>query len=199
MSLTPSNMLPIGTRALDFILPSTEGTAVDLASQRGDSGTVILFICNHCPYVIHIADALAKTAREYMPKGIGFVAINSNDASEFPEDSMENMIREKQNRNYPFPYLFDDSQEVARSYDAACTPDIYLFNSDLRLVYRGQFDESRPQRISSGNYVSRHEKPTGKDLRAAMDCLLQGIPITSDQKPSIGCNIKWKPDIERVG
>ncbi|MCY4149656.1 MAG: thioredoxin family protein [Gammaproteobacteria bacterium] len=199
MSLTPSNMLPIGTRAPDFSLPSTEGTMVDLASQCGERGTVVLFICNHCPYVIHIADTLAGTAREYMAKGIGFVAINSNDTSAYPEDGMEYMIREKQDRNYPFPYLIDDSQEVARAYDAACTPDIYLFDSDLRLVYRGQFDDSRPGRVSSGNYDSTGKQPTGRDLRAAMDCLLQEIRVPDDQKPSIGCNIKWKPSFEPSG
>ena len=192
-------MLPIGTLAPDFLLPSTEGTTVDLSSQRGQKGTVVLFICNHCPYVIHIANALAGTAREYMTQGIGFVAINSNDTSAFPEDGMEYMIREKRDRNYPFPYLLDDSQKVAQSYDAACTPDIYLFNSDLRLVYRGQFDDSRPRRISSGNYDSTSEQPTGRDLRAAMDCLLGGFPVPNDQKPSIGCNIKWKPGLEPSG
>ena len=196
MSMTPSSMLPIGTRAPDFSLPSTEGTSIDLDSQRGKSGTVILFICNHCPYVIHIADALAETAREYMAKGIGFVAINSNDTLAFPEDGMEYMIRDKRDRNYPFPYLLDDSQKVARSYEAACTPDIYLFDRDLLLVYRGQFDDSRPRRISSGNYNSTSGQPTGRDLRAAMDCLLKGFPVPDNQKPSVGCNIKWKPGFE---
>lgn len=199
MSLTPSNMLPIGTPAPDFLLPSTDGTAVDLISQRGERGTVVLFICNHCPYVIHIAGALAATAREYMAKGIGFVAINSNDTSAFPEDGMEYMIREKQDRSYPFPYLLDESQKVARSYDAACTPDIYLFDCDSRLVYRGQFDDSRPGRISPGNYDATSAQPTGSDLRTAMDCLLEGVPVPKDQKPSIGCNIKWKPGFEPSG
>ncbi len=198
MTLTPSNMLPIGTLAPDFSLPSTEGMAIDLASQRGERGTVVLFICNHCPYVIHIASALAGTAREYMAKGIGFVAINSNDTSAFPEDSMQNMILEKRDRSYPFPYLIDDSQEVARSYDAACTPDIYLFDSDLKLVYRGQFDDSRPGRVSPGSRDSRGKQPTGRDLRAAMDCLLRGVPVPNDQKPSMGCNIKWRPGFESL-
>lgn len=198
MALTPSNMLPIGTRAPDFSLTSTEGLTIDLDSQRGEKGTAVLFICNHCPYVIHIADVLARTAQQYMAKGIGFVAINSNDTLAFPEDSMENMIREKQDRGYPFPYLLDDSQEIARSYDAACTPDIYLFDAGLKLVYRGQFDDTRPHRISSGNYDFTSKQPTGRDLRAAMDCLLQELPIPKDQIPSIGCNIKWKPDSDHL-
>ena len=196
MALTPSTMLPLGTRAPDFSLPSTDGETVSLDGQRGERGTVVMFICNHCPYVIHIADALAGTARDYMAKGIGFVAINSNDTEAFPADNLENMVREKASRGYPFPYLLDPSQEVARAYDAACTPDIYLFDGDLELVYRGQFDDSRPNRISSGNYDSSDSRPTGGDLKAAMDSLLSGEPVAGDQKPSMGCNIKWKPGNE---
>lgn len=196
MALTPSTMLPLGTRAPDFSLPSTDGEAVSLDGQRGERGTVVMFICNHCPYVIHIADALAGTAHDYMARGIGFVAINSNDTEAFPADNLENMIREKASRGYPFLYLLDASQEVARAYDAACTPDIYLFDGDLELVYRGQFDDSRPNRISSGNYDSSGSSPTGGDLKAAMDALLSGEPVAGDQKPSMGCNIKWKPGNE---
>ena len=196
MTLTPSAMLPLGTRAPEFSLPSTDGETVSLAGHRGDRGTVVLFICNHCPYVIHIADALAETARAYMDRGIGFVAINSNDTEAFPDDSLENMIRERESRGYPFPYLLDASQEVARAYDAACTPDIYLFDGNLELVYRGQFDDSRPNRVSPGNYDSSGSRPTGRDLKAAMDALLAGHPVPGDQQPSMGCNIKWKPGNE---
>ena len=196
MALTPSSMLPLGTTAPDFALPSTGGQVVKLSNRTGSRGTVVLFICNHCPYVIHIADSLAQVAAEYMEKGIGFVAINSNDTSAYPDDNMENMIREKQRRGYPFPYLLDETQDVAKAYDAACTPDIYLFDADLRLVYRGQFDDSRPNRISSGNYDSSDNSPTGADLKAAMDALLAGESVPGDQKPSVGCNIKWKPGNE---
>ncbi len=189
-------MRPLGTKAPDFSLLSTEGTVIHLADQRGDRGTVVAFICNHCPYVIHMADALAETAREYMTKGIGFIAINSNDAASYPEDSLENMILEKQARGYPFRYLLDESQEVAKSYDAACTPDIYLFNDHMELIYRGQFDDSRPQRISSGHYGPSGLHSTGRDLKAAMDALLQRTPVPTNQKPSMGCNIKWKPGNE---
>ncbi len=196
MALTPSTMLPLGTRAPEFSLPSTEGETLSLADRRGDRGTVVMFICNHCPYVIQIADALTGTAREYMARGIGFVAINSNDTAAFPADNLENMIREKAHRGYPFPYLLDSSQEVARAYDAACTPDIYLFDGNLELVYRGQFDDSRPNRISPGNYDASGSRSTGRDLKAAMDALLSGEPVAGDQKPSMGCNIKWKPGNE---
>ncbi len=192
MTLTPSSSLPLGTTAPDFALPSTEGETVSLADRQGAVGTVVLFICNHCPYVIHIADRLAEVAGEYQAKGIGFVAINSNDTEAYPDDSLENMIREKTRRGYPFPYLLDESQEVARAYDAACTPDIYLFDGDRKLVYHGQFDETRPRRISSGNYDAT-STPTGADLIAAMDALILDTPVPADQKPSVGCNIKWKP------
>lgn len=196
MSLTPSTMLPLGTKAPDFSLPSTDGETVSLTARRGDRGTAVLFICNHCPYVIHIADALAETAREYMAKGIGFIAINSNDTEAYPADNLENMIRERESRGYPFTYLLDASQAVARAYDAACTPDIYLFDGDLALVYRGQFDDSRPIRMSPGNYDSPDNPCTGRDLKAAMDALLSGQPVPGDQMPSMGCNIKWKPGNE---
>jgi peroxiredoxin len=196
MALTPSKMLPLGTTAPDFSLPSTEGPTVSLSERTGKRGTVVAFICNHCPYVIHIADALAAVAGEYMMKGIGFVAINSNDTKTYPDDNMENMVREKKKRGYPFPYLLDESQQVAKAYDAACTPDFYLFDGSRRLVYRGQFDASRPARISSGNYGSGEKEPGGEDLKAAMDALLAGKPVPEEQQPSVGCNIKWKPGNE---
>ena len=196
MALTPSTMLPLGTKAPPFDLPSTEGKNFSLENCRGERGTVVLFICNHCPYVIHIAEKLAAVSATYMEKGIGFVGINSNDTEAFPDDNMENMVREKATRGYPFPYLLDETQSVARAYDAACTPDIYLFDADDRLVYRGQFDATRPNRVASGNYNSDGVTPSGKDLIAAMDALLADEPVATDQIPSVGCNIKWKPGNE---
>ena len=196
MALTPSTMLPLGTAAPAFELPATNGDQVSLNHCQGAHGTVVLFICNHCPYVIHIADKLSQVAREYMDRGVGFVAINSNDTVAYPDDSMENMVLEADKRGYPFPYLLDESQAVAKAYDAACTPDIYLFDGELKLVYRGQFDASRPNRIASGNYNSDGVTTTGEDLIAAMDALLNGEPVSSEQTPSVGCNIKWKPGNE---
>lgn len=193
MVMTTSNMLALGHKALSFSLPDTEGNIVTLSDYNGNKGLVIAFICNHCPYVIHIAPQLAKVAREYQKKGIAFVAINSNDTEQYPEDDMSHMIKEKQNRQYPFAYLLDEKQDVAKSYSAACTPDIYLFNSEQKLVYRGQFDQSRPTRISSGNYDSSKHLATGSDLINAMDALLDERHIDSNQTPSMGCNIKWKP------
>ena len=180
MSLTPSSMLPLGTTAPDFSLVSTEGHTVSLDDCRGSRGTVVLFICNHCPYVIHIAGKLAEIAATYQDRGIGFVAVNSNDTEAYPDDNMDNMIVEKKKRGYPFPYLLDDTQQVAKAFDAACTPDIYLFDADLKLVYRGQFDATRPNRISSGNYDSSGIIPTGEDLASALDALLDGRPIKVD-------------------
>jgi peroxiredoxin len=194
MAMTASNMLALGQQAADFCLPDTEGNNVSLANYNGSKGLVIAFICNHCPYVIHIAPQLTKVALEYQKKGIDFVAINSNDIEQYPEDDMSHMIEEKRNRNYPFAYLLDEKQDVAKAYSAACTPDIYLFNGDQKLVYRGQFDASRPTRISSGNYDSTKHQATGSDLTQAMDALLEGQHINSNQTPSIGCNIKWKLD-----
>lgn len=189
-------MLPLGTKAPQFDLPSTEGENFSLDNCRGEKGTVILFICNHCPYVIHIAEKLSAVSANYMDKGIGFVGINSNDTSAFPDDNMENMVLEKRARGYPFPYLLDETQAVAKAYDAACTPDIYLFDANDRLVYRGQFDATRPNRIASGDYNSEGVTPSGKDLVAAMDALLTDRPMPTDQIPSVGCNIKWKPGNE---
>ena len=184
MALTPSNMLPLGTRAPDFHLPDTSGRTVSLADFSKDKLLMVAFICNHCPFVKHIRAGLAQLADDYMPRGVGFVAINANDVQAYPDDSMENMQKEVQEAGYHFPYLLDESQSVAHAYDAACTPDFYLFDEARNLVYRGQIDASRP-----GNDIP----VTGEDLRKAMDIALAGGEISPDQTPSVGCNIKWKP------
>jgi peroxiredoxin len=194
MAMTPSNMLPLGHKAASFSLPDTDGNTVSLSDYEGSQGLVVAFICNHCPYVIHIAPQLAKIAQQYQKKGIAFVAINSNDIEQYPDDDMAHMIEEKRTRQYPFAYLLDEKQEVAKAYYAACTPDLYLFNGEQKLVYRGQFDGSRPTRISSGNYDSSAHQATGRDLIQAMDALLDGRHIDTTQTPSMGCNIKWKAD-----
>ena len=183
MARTPSTMLPLGTKAPAFELPNVDGRMVRLADAAGPKGTVVMFICNHCPFVKHVADQLAAMGREYLPRGIGFVAISSNDVSSHPADSPEQMVREAEDRGYPFPYLYDESQQVAREYHAACTPDFFFFNAGLGLVYRGQLDGSRP-----GNGIP----VTGEDLRSALDAVLAGRPAPTEQKPSLGCNIKWK-------
>lgn len=184
MARTPSNMIPLGTPATDFILwePLTNSKK-SLQELKGEKGTLIMFICNHCPFVKHINHKLVEIANTYIPKGIAFIAINSNDIENYPEDAPEKMIEVSKELGYPFPYLFDETQEVAKAYDAACTPDFYLFDQNLLLVYRGQMDSSRP-----GNDIPT----TGEDLINAMECLLNNQPIPSDQKPSLGCNIKWK-------
>ena len=183
MAKTPSTMLALGTRAPDFRLPDTEGAVVSRDDSATAPGLLVMFLCNHCPYVQHIRGGLADFAREYRAKGLAIVAINANDVSSHPDDSPEKMKVEKKGYGYVFPYLYDESQEVAKAYAAACTPDFFLFDGARQLVYRGQFDDSRP-----GNGVA----VTGKDLRAACEALLSGRPITADQRPSIGCNIKWK-------
>jgi peroxiredoxin len=177
-------MLPLGTIAPDFELPSVDGRMVDYAAAAGPRGTVVMFICNHCPFVKHVADELARLGREYLPRGVGVAAISSNDVASHPADSPEQMVHEAEERGYPFPYLYDETQEVAKAYHAACTPDFYLFDAERRLVYRGQLDPSRP-----GGDVP----VTGRDLRAAIDALLAGLPPVAAQVPSLGCNIKWKP------
>jgi peroxiredoxin len=187
MSLTPSTMLPLGTVAPAFRLPDTDGTQVDLDSFRGAPALLLIFLCNHCPYVKHVRQALADLAREYQKKGVAVVGISSNDAIAYPADDLEHMAEEKAAIGYTFPYLFDESQEVAKAYNAACTPDFYVFDRDLRLVYRGQMDDSRP-----GNGA----RVTGKDLRAALDAVLSSQQVSEEQRPSIGCNIKWKPGNE---
>jgi peroxiredoxin len=180
-------MLPLGTRAPDFSLVNVDGRTVSLADFKGQPALLVAFICNHCPFVKHIADALAQFTAEYMAKGVAVVGINSNDASNYPADSPEQMVREAEERGYQFPYLYDDTQDVAKDYQAACTPDFFLFDANQKLVYRGQFDDSRPD---SGVPV------TGKDLRAALDAVLAGKKLSENQRPSIGCNIKWKPGNE---
>ncbi len=183
MALTPSTMLPLGTQAPDFSLPDTDGKTVSRKGFDGKKGLLVMFICNHCPYVKHVRQELARIGEEYQKKDIGVVAINANDAANYPEDSPEAMKREKAAQGYTFPYLYDATQETAKAYTAACTPDFFVFDSRGRLIYRGQLDDSRP-----GN-----DAPvTGKDLRRALDTLLTGETISLEQKPSIGCNIKWR-------
>ena len=189
MVRTPSTMLPLGTSAPDFSLVNVDGRTLSFADVAGTEGTVVMFICNHCPYVKHVAGQLALLGRDYLSRGVGFVAISANDVSTHPADSPEQMVREAEERGYPFPYLYDDTQQVAQAYHAACTPDFYLFDAAGRLVYRGQLDPSRP-----GNDVP----VTGRDLRAAIDALLAGKPPVAQQIPSLGCNIKWKAGNEPV-
>ena len=183
MALTPSTMLPLGTTAPDFKLPDTNGKTVSPADFKDKSALLVLFICNHCPYVKHIRTGLAELGRDYTSRNVGIVGINSNDVANYPDDSPAKMKEEVRSAHYTFPYLYDESQAVAKAYRAACTPDIYLFDKDRKLVYRGQFDDSRP-----GNGIP----VTGKDLRAALDAVLAGKPVSTNQKASIGCNIKWK-------
>ncbi|MDC0358669.1 thioredoxin family protein [Oligoflexia bacterium] len=184
MSLTPSTMLPLGTIAPEFSLPDTvSGEVVALSDLKSDIATVIMFICNHCPYVVHVRDELVKLGNDYLGNNISFVAISSNDADTHPDDAPDKMKALSSQLKFPFPYLYDESQAVAKAYHAACTPDFYLFDKDLKLVYRGQLDDSRP-----GNSMP----VTGVDLRDALDAILGGRAVSSDQKPSVGCNIKWK-------
>ncbi|MFM1879048.1 MAG: hypothetical protein RLZZ241_1914 [Bacteroidota bacterium] len=186
MARTPSNMLPLGTIAPDFCLPdvvSQNNRAFN--SIRGKKGTVIAFLCNHCPYVKHINEALVNLAKTYQPLGIAFAGISSNDVLAYPEDGPKEMIETAALAGYNFPYLYDASQKVAKAFNAACTPDFYLFDASDKLVYRGQLDNSRP-----GNMIP----VSGADLERAMTCLIENLPIPQDQKPSMGCNIKWKPN-----
>ena len=183
MALTPSTMLPLGTAAPDFKLPDTGGKMVSLADFKGQPALLVVFICNHCPYVIHLRAGLAQLARDYLPRNVGMAGISSNDAANYPADSPDKMKEEAKKAGYLFPYLYDETQAVAKSYRAACTPDIFLFDRNQRLVYRGQFDASRP---NNGIPV------TGNDLRAALDAVLAGKAVSEKQIPSIGCNIKWK-------
>jgi len=182
-----STMLPLGTQAPPFRLPDTKGTMVTLSDFKSAIGLVVVFMCNHCPYVKHIRSGLAQLARDYQTRNVRVLGISSNDAENYPQDSLARMKIEAEQAGYIFPYLYDETQEVAKAYRAACTPDIYLFDSGLRLAYRGQFDSSRP---------GSNLPVTGKDLRFAIESLLAGKPIPAEQVPSIGCNIKWKPGNE---
>jgi len=184
MSLTYSEMMPLGTDAPDFTLPDTiSGNTVSLAELKSEVGTVIMFICNHCPYVIHVEKEMVAIANEYKQKGIAFVAISANDVNNYPEDAPDKMKEKALQENYPFPYLYDETQEVAKAYHAACTPDFFVFDGAVKCVYRGRMDDSSP-----GN-----GKPlTGTDLRHTLDALVDNTDISAKQYPSMGCNIKWK-------
>ena len=177
-------MLALGTPAPDFALPDTQGKLVRREDFGNAPALLVMFLCNHCPYVKHVQQGLAQLAKEYKAKGVAVVGISANDVSKYPEDSPAKMAQEAQQAGYVFPYLYDESQEVAKAYRAACTPDFFLFDRTRKLVYRGQLDDSRP-----GNNVP----VTGKDLRAALDAVLAQRPVPADQRPSMGCNIKWKP------
>ncbi len=187
MVKTASTMLSLGEKAPDFSLPNVDGRTVSLDDFGQASALLVIFMSNHCPFVKHVAEELARLGKDYQARGAAIVGINSNDVDNYPEDSPKNMQNEVQIRGYTFPYLFDESQEVAKAYRAACTPDFFLFDKDRWLVYRGQLDSSRP-----GNDLPIN----GEDLRAALDAVLQGKPVVQEQKPSIGCNIKWKEGAE---
>lgn len=184
MAYTESTMLELGTKAPDFSLPDTiSGKNIRLNDIASDKATVVMFLCNHCPYVIHVNSEIVKLVRDYQSKGVNFVGISSNDAENYPQDGPDEMKIHAEKVGYNFPYLYDETQEVARAYDAACTPDFYVFDQDLKLAYRGRLDDARP----------KNDHPlTGKDLRAAIDAVLAGEPVSEKQYPSGGCNIKWK-------
>jgi thiol-disulfide isomerase/thioredoxin len=187
MAATPSTMLPLGTPAPGFSLPDTvSGKQVSLADFAGKP-LVVMFLCNHCPFVKWVRSEVARLAKDYASKGVGFVAISSNDVENYPDDSPAKMKDEARDAGYAFPYLYDESQDVAKAYKAACTPDFYVFDAKHSLAYRGQLDASRPSgRGGSGG------PPDGKDIRSALDAVLVGKPVSANQMPSIGCNIKWK-------
>lgn len=184
MALTPSNMIDLETKAPDFkLLDTVTGKPYDLKETKNSKATVIMFICNHCPYVKHVILELVKLAKDYQSKGIAFIAINANDAIAYPEDAPKKMTQLAKQLGFSFPYLYDETQSIAKAYQAACTPDFFIFNKNLLCVYRGQLDGSRP-----GNKIP----VTGKDIRSALDNILQGKPVSPQQQPSMGCNIKWK-------
>lgn len=182
MVKTLSTMLPLGTTAPDFSLINVDGRTVSRDDFQGAKGLLVMFICNHCPFVKHIAHELAALGNQYQQRGVGVVAISSNDVSSHPEDSPEQMVHEAESRGYAFPYLYDETQEVAKAYRAACTPDFFVFDGEMKLVYRGQLDGARP-----GNDVP----VTGEDLRKALDAVMAGESVAEEQIPSLGCNIKW--------
>lgn len=184
MAATSSTMLPLGTSAPNFSLPDTTGKIVSLKDSKDAKGLLVMFICNHCPFVQHVRSELAKLGKEYQAKGVAVVGIMSNDVDTHPDDRPEKMTEEVRKAGYTFPYLYDATQEAAKAYRAACTPDFFLFAKNRKLVYRGQLDDSR-----AGNGIP----VTGAHLRAALDALLAGRPIPERQRPSLGCNIKWKP------
>ncbi len=184
MVLTPSSMMPLGTQAPDFSLPDTvSGQLLSRDDLRGEHATVVMFICNHCPYVKHIEAELARLGRDYMGRGVGMVAISANDADSYPEDGPAQMTATAAANGYPFAYLYDETQAVARAYGAECTPDFFVFDAALKCAYRGQLDGARP-----GNDVPND----GRDIRAALDALISAQPVAVEQQPSVGCNIKWK-------
>ena len=184
MAFIESNMMPLGSVAPPFSLPDTvSGKTIRLEDMKSDKATVIMFLCNHCPYVVHVNDQIVSVANDYIPKGVSFVGISSNDAVQYPEDGPDEMKRHAEKLKYPFPYLYDETQEVAKAYDAACTPDFYVFDEDMRLVYRGRLDDAKPKNSNP---------KTGRDLRDALDAILAGKPVTDKQYPSGGCNIKWR-------
>lgn len=187
MAATPSTMLELGTTAPAFSLPDTDGRTVSLDDARGAPALLVMFLSNHCPYVKHLARALAELASDYAPRGVAIVGIMSNDVERYPADAPERMREAREAWGWSFPYLYDESQEAARAYRAACTPDLFLFDADMKLVYRGQLDDSRP---------SNAVPVTGRDLRAALDAVLEGRDVPAEQRPSLGCNIKWKPGKE---
>ena len=187
MVRTASTMLPLGSTAPNFSLPDVNGKTVSLDSLPNDLPVLVIFMCNHCPFVIHLRDHLVKFIKEYQDKGISVVAISSNDVEKYPADSPEKMKEDAEKYGYTFPYLYDETQEVAKAYRAACTPDFFLFDRHRQLAYRGQYDDSRP----------KMETPiTGADLKAACDAVLSGQNVSAQQRPSIGCNIKWIPGKE---
>lgn len=184
MAVTPSTMPELGKTAPHFALPDTDGRTVSLHDFKDARALLVMFLCNHCPYVKHVQQELARLCKEYQARGVAVVGISSNDVENYPDDAPDKMKVEKTNAGYTFPYLYDESQDVARAYEAACTPDFFLFDAGRKLVYRGQMDDSRP---GNGKPV------TGADLRKALDAVLGGRPVPAEQNPSAGCNIKWKP------
>jgi peroxiredoxin len=188
MVLTASTMLPLGTKAPDFQLADVvSGETISLSTNAGKKALLVMFICRHCPFVKHIKDELAQLGKDYVNRDVGIVAISSNDASNYPDDAPEQLKAMATDLGLPFPVCYDESQETAKAYTAACTPDFFVFDTEQRLVYRGQLDDSRP---------SNAKPVTGEDLRAALDAVLAEQPVNPEQKPSIGCNIKWKPGNE---